>query len=165
MLPPPLPLSEDAARAVAEERLRLLSIGYYVSGAVGVIMVSFAILHFLIFTTFAFMPEKFFEQGQDGKNSQTQVEATPDHPKSNHQDIRVVQIAFRVVSAIIGLVILSGWILGGLTIYAGRCIAKRQKRTFVLIMAGINCIWIPFGTLLGVVTFMALQNDAIRKLY
>jgi hypothetical protein len=165
MLPPPLPLSEDAARAVAEERLRLLSLGYYVSGAIGVIMVSFAIFHCLFFAAFSFMPARTWEQGQNGKSSETQVETATGHHHSDTQDFATMQLVFRFISAIIGLIILSGWILGGLTIYAGRCIARRQNRTFVLIMAGVNCIWIPFGTLLGVLTFMALQNDTIRKLY
>lgn len=165
MLPPALPLSEEAVRAVAEERLRLLSIGYYVSGALGVLMVSFLLFHFLIFSAFSFMPARVFEQGENGRNGDTQVETSPGHHSSNAQDFAAVQMIFRVVSGIIGFIILSGWVLGGLTIYAGRCIARRQNRTFVFIMAGINCVWIPFGTLLGVMSFIALQNDTIRKLY
>ena len=32
------------------------------------------------------------------------------------------------------------------------CITKRQKRAFVFVMAGIDCIWIPYGLLLGIST-------------
>jgi len=66
---------------------------------------------------------------------------------------------------VIGAVILIGWLLGGLTAYAGRCIARREKRLFVLIMAGVNCIWIPYGTLLGIASFIFLETPAAKAAF
>jgi len=55
--------------------------------------------------------------------------------------------------------------LAKITFYAGHCIAKRQKRTFVLVMAGVNCIWIPYGLLLGIATFLALGSEDAKLEY
>lgn len=74
-------------------------------------------------------------------------------------------LIFRIVAGVIGVVIVCGWTLGGLTFYAGHCIAKRQKRTFVFVMACINCIWIPYGLLLGIATFLALGADDAKLEY
>jgi hypothetical protein len=62
-------------------------------------------------------------------------------------------------------VILIGSLVGGLTIYAGRCLARRKHRTFTLIMAGVNCLSIPVGTALGVFTFLVLMRDSVRASY
>src|SRR5580658_1626432 len=45
-----------------------------------------------------------------------------------------------------GFAVLFGWTLGALTIFAGRSIAQRKKHLFCLIVAGILCLWVPFGT-------------------
>ena len=61
--PPPLPPVpvDEAARAVTRERLRLLSIAYYVSGALGAVFVSFLLIHLCVFTAISFMPESAFQ--------------------------------------------------------------------------------------------------------
>jgi hypothetical protein len=66
----------------------------------------------------------------------------------------------------IGCVALAiGWTLGGLTVYSGRCIAKRRRRTFSMVIAGICCISIPLGTVLGIFTLIVLQRESVRGLY
>jgi hypothetical protein len=71
-------------------------------------------------------------------------------------------IVFRVIAGVIGLIIICGWTLGGLTAYAGRCINKRKHRLFIYIMAGINCIWIPYGTVLGIATILLFQWPEVQ---
>ena len=51
-----------------------------------------------------------------------------------------------------GLFILAGWTLAALVAFAGRSLQTRKRYTFCLVMAGINCIFIPIGTVLGVFT-------------
>ena len=161
--PPPLPvLVGDPGRAVTSERLRLLSIACRISGILGVVFVPFLLIHLCLFTVISFVPESAF-QSKGNQHSTTltnsqqniQTTANPSPPA----------IIFRIVAGIIAVVILCGWILGGLTYYAGHCIAKRQKRTFVLVMAGINCIWIPYGLLLGISAFLALGSEDAKLEY
>jgi hypothetical protein len=69
---------------------------------------------------------------------------------------------FRIFAAVIGLIIICGWTLGALTAYAGHCIKKRKQKLFIYIMAAINCIWIPYGTLLGIATILLFQWPEVR---
>jgi hypothetical protein len=69
---------------------------------------------------------------------------------------------FRIFAGVIGLIIICGWTLGALTVYAGHCIKKRKHKVFIYIMAGINCIWIPYGTLLGIATILLFQWPEVQ---
>ncbi len=58
-----------------------------------------------------------------------------------------------------------GIAMAGLTIFCGRCIAQRKNLTFVYVLAGILCMNMPLGTLLGVLTFVVLSNDHTKSLF
>ena len=160
--PPPLPVPfDDSKRAVTRERLRLLSIAYRISGILGAVFVSFLLIHLCVFTVISFVPGSAF-QSNGNQHSTTQNSQQSIQTKTNAGPPAII---FRIVAGVIGVVILCGWTLGGLTFYAGRCIAKRRNRTFVLVMAGVNCIWIPYGLLLGIATFLALGSADARVEY
>jgi hypothetical protein len=61
--------------------------------------------------------------------------------------------------------IVLGWAVGILNIVSGRAIARRRRRMFSLVMAGVNCASFPIGTLLGVFTFIVLLRSSVRALY
>ena len=61
--------------------------------------------------------------------------------------------------------LLLGWVTGTLTILAGRGLATQRRRTLSLVMAGLNCLSVPFGTLLGVFTFVILLRPSVQALY
>ncbi len=67
---------------------------------------------------------------------------------------------FRVMAGVMGGLMLVGWIVGGLTAYAGRCIQKRRRKTLIYVMAAANCLFIPYGILLGIFTFIVLGSPA-----
>lgn len=64
-----------------------------------------------------------------------------------------------------GLFILSGWTLAAFIAYAGRSLQTRKRYTFCLVMAGIECIFMPFGTVLGVFTIIVLMRDSVKELF
>ena len=64
-----------------------------------------------------------------------------------------------------GVVILLGWAWGICVIYSGRCIARRQHRTFSIVIAALSCASFPFGTALGIFTLIVLLSDSVRRLY
>ena len=160
MLPPPLPVNEQLV--VIRERLKLLSLGYYISGGIGAVLVSFLLFHLIFLTVLGSLPQSIWDSSSRSHPAQTQSASIAGQPKTDSKpaiENNGPPVAiFRILAAVIGVVIITGWTLGGMTIYAGRCISKRKHRTFVLIMAGINCIWIPYGTLLGVATFLTLPT-------
>ena len=63
------------------------------------------------------------------------------------------------------IILLFSQTLGVLTIISGRKIAKLKSRNFSLVIAGINCIGFPFGTVLGVFALMMLTKDEAKILY
>jgi hypothetical protein len=44
-------------------------------------------------------------------------------------------------------------------------LGRRQHRTFSYVVAGIDCLQIPFGTALGVCTIIVLSRDSVAELY
>src|ERR1043165_3762312 len=62
------------------------------------------------------------------------------------------------------------WIGCGLTFsiclaLAGRFLARQTPYPFCLVMAGIACSFMPFGTVLGVVTIIALLQDNVKTMF
>lgn len=56
-------------------------------------------------------------------------------------------------------------VLAGLAFWAGRSLAKRQNYTFILIVAGLMCLSMPLGTILGVFTIIVLLRDSVKPLF
>jgi len=48
---------------------------------------------------------------------------------------------------------------------AGRCLSRRRCYSFALVMACIECLFIPFGTILGVFTIVALSRESVKTLF
>src|SRR5881396_1162073 len=48
---------------------------------------------------------------------------------------------------------------------AGRCLSHRKRSSFALVMACIECLFIPFGTILGVFTIIVLSRESVRALF
>lgn len=144
------------------ERLRLLALGYYVKGAVGAVFISFLLLHFFLFLGFSFVPESSWNASKSVTTAQS-PSVPPPAPRISNQGPPVMM--FRIFAAVIGMIILLGWTFGALTIYAGRCVQKRKHRVLIYVMAGLNCALIPWGTLLGIATFMLLQSPAGQKAF
>jgi hypothetical protein len=44
-------------------------------------------------------------------------------------------------------------------------IKRRKSRTLCMVVAGISCLGIPYGTALGVLTFMVLGRDSVTRLF
>lgn len=61
--------------------------------------------------------------------------------------------------------IVAGWTLAGFIIAAGRKLKRRRSRTFCLVIAGIECMLMPFGTVLGVFTIVVLMKDPVKQLF
>jgi hypothetical protein len=62
-------------------------------------------------------------------------------------------------------VLLLGWGMGGLMVYSGRMIQRRQKRTFSMVMAGLQCLSFPVGTALGVWSLIVLNRPSVKSIY
>jgi len=125
-----------------EEHLRLLSIFHYVVGGLAGLFALFPVIHLVIGLVFILAPEAVESKG----------EAPP-----------ALVGWFFVIFA--GMFIITGWVLAGFIITAGRFLARRRHRLFCLVIAGIECIFIPFGTVLGVFTIIVLMRESVKELF
>ena len=48
---------------------------------------------------------------------------------------------------------------------AGRSLALRKRYSFAFVMACIECLFIPFGTILGVFTIIVLLRESVKALF
>ena len=48
---------------------------------------------------------------------------------------------------------------------AGRCLSRCKCHSFGLVMACIECLFIPFGTILGVFTIIVLSRESVKALF
>lgn len=159
--PPPLNIERQV---IALDRLRLLSVGYYISGAIGVAFVSFLLIHFFLLLGLSFIPPSQWNAPTPSPSSAQYASPTPfpaASPTSKNAQAPPA-IMFRIFAGVIGLIIICGWVLDALTAYAGHCIKKRKHKVFIYVMAGINCIWIPYGTLLGIATILVFQWPEVQ---
>lgn len=69
---------------------------------------------------------------------------------------------FKYVYFVMGAVVLLSGISNALS---ARFIHARKYRTFSLIISGANCLMFPFGTVLGVFTFVVLLRDSVARVY
>jgi hypothetical protein len=125
-----------------EEHLRLLSIFHYVCAGFAALFACFPIIHLIMGLVLVFHPESF--------------------GPSKEQPPAFFGIFFIVFALVL---ILMGWIFAGLLAYAGRCLGQRRHYTFCLVTAGIACLFMPFGTILGIFTIIVLVRPTVKPLF
>ena len=70
------------------------------------------------------------------------------------------------IFAVIGSVLfLIGLAMAICILITGRSLALRKRYSFAIVMACIECLFIPFGTILGVFTIVALSRESVRTLF
>lgn len=137
---PPL-LTDDQSRR-DDEHLRLLSIFHFVVGGLAVAGIAFLCLHFLIFQFVIANPAMW--------------KGNPNPPPAEFFQMFVWFYVF------MGLVLVTA---GGLNVLSGLFLRRRTNRTFSLVVAGLDCLQIPCGTILGVFTIVVLTRDSVRVSY
>jgi hypothetical protein len=137
---------ETRQSIVDEEHLKMLSIGYVVSGCMSALFSLMGLLY-------AGMGVMVFSLGSaQAKDAAKSSQGPP------------VEMAwfFGVFGLIMFLVLVA---VALCKFKAAHCIKKRTGRTFCMVIAAISCFGIPYGTLLGVFTFMVLSRPSVAKLF
>jgi len=122
-----------------QEHLKLLSIFHYVVGGLAALFSMFPVLHLVIGLGLA---TGSFE------------EADP-----------MAQTMGWFFTVFAGGMILAGLGFACCLVLAGRSLARRRNYTFCLVMAGVSCMFMPFGTVLGVFTIIILVRDSVKALF
>ena len=61
--------------------------------------------------------------------------------------------------------ILLGWSLAVCMFITGKKLKNRKSRMFCVVIAAIECMFMPFGTILGVFTLIVLNKDSVKELF
>ncbi|MEE9398710.1 MAG: hypothetical protein V3V23_00400 [Dehalococcoidales bacterium] len=125
-----------------EEQLRLLSIFHYIVGGLAALFSCIPIIHLSIGIAIVLGA---FEGGH-----------CSDGPPA------VLGYIFIIFS---GLFIACGWAFAICLIAAGRCLSRKRRYVFCLVMAAIGCVFMPFGTVLGVFTIIVLMRPSVKELF
>ena len=75
---------------------------------------------------------------------------------------RLVGMIFLVVGA---LFVIMGWGLAVCMFIAGRRLKQRRNRLFCMVIGGIECAFMPLGTVLGVFTLIVLSKDSVKGIF
>jgi len=147
---PALPSPRDPAiqAALDASHLQLLEIGFYISG----ILTALRFLWFLaivILFSVAGLGATF--AGRPGSTG------SPNAPPP--------AVVFFIIAGVFGVIIVFSLIFACLEIYAGMCLKKRQHPILIQIVAAFYCLSIPWGTALGVFTFMVLNRPSVKSLF
>ena len=128
------------------EHLRLLSIGYYISAGMNVFMSFFGLMY-------AFM----------GLFFQAVIPKVP--PPSGNAPAPPPEL-FGMVFGAVGCGIFATMIVFAiLKFVVARRLKQRRSRVFCMVVAGVCCVGIPWGTLLGVFTFVVLSRPSVVALF
>ncbi len=75
---------------------------------------------------------------------------------------RIVGLLFVILSVII---IAAGWIMAVLIFVAGRRLQQRRAYNYCLVIAFLECLIMPLGTVLGIFTILNLTKEPVKDLF
>ena len=64
-----------------------------------------------------------------------------------------------------GSMMLAGFSMAALVAYAGRSLQLRTRYMYCIVIAGIESMFMPIGTLLGVFTIVLLMKPNVREMF
>jgi hypothetical protein len=141
-------MTEDSIRRsiLDDEHLKLLSLGYMISAGINAFFSLFGLMYMVMGIVLS-ATLRHAASAASNKN------ATP--PK-------FFGWIFAGVGAVIFVLLMA---LAAAKLYTGFCIKRRKSRTFCMIVAGISCLEMPYGTLLGVLSFIVFGRDSVIQLF
>jgi hypothetical protein len=86
------------------------------------------------------------------------------HPGSNNREPPPAFLGW-IFIVLGGVFFLAGITMAICILIAGQCLSRRKGYSFALVIACIECLFVPFGTILGVFTIVALSRQSVKELF
>jgi hypothetical protein len=132
-----------------ESHVKILGILSFVLAGTSLLGIAFIFFHYLIMSSML-NNSHFWDQVQAQARQQHQSA-----PPFNPQQFFRIFIWFYLACGAWSLVSLAA------NLAAGVCLLRYRARTFCLFVAGLNCINIPLGTVLGIFTLLVLLRPTV----
>jgi heme/copper-type cytochrome/quinol oxidase subunit 3 len=142
MTAPPVLTNPEQQRKDAEH-LKLLSIFHFILGGLALVGILFLVFHYLMMS--AFMSPEFWKSQKNG-------------PAPPPELIKMVTVFYFIG----GFFLVLGSVLN---LLSALFLRQRRQRVFSMVIAGLNCVQVPFGTALGIFTILILSRDSVRGVY
>ena len=134
----------DAGRDITIHDLKLLSIGYYIQGGIA------AFYTVMVAGYIGFMGTMLAAFGAAAqRNGQKPI------PEFVIPLITGVFVVVTVFSLSIAICLL----------LAGYWLRRYRNKLFIYVVAGLSCLSVPYGTVLGIFTFMVLRRPVAEQLF
>jgi hypothetical protein len=134
----------ESERILNEEHLRLLRIGYLIEGGVSVFLMLFGIFYAVL--------------------GAIMLSAMPGGGRGGPGGPPPAFIGGIFLGIGLGFLVLGG-LLTVLRFLTARALRLRRARILCLITAGLTCLSIPYGTALGIMTFMVLARPGVQRMF
>lgn len=144
-VPPPAP-AVPVLTSQNNDHLRLLSIFHYVVAGLAAVFALIFVFHIVMGIAMLNGTLPMSSNGQP----------------SSAQEQQFAGWLFIIMGS--GVVSL-GLVMAGFIAYAGRCLKQRRRYLLCLVVAGLSCLFTPFGTVLGVFTLIVLLRPQVKAAF
>lgn len=141
--PPALPQHQQQ---IDDGHIKLLAVFHFVLGGMSLLGLGFLLLHWFIMETVFSNPEMWKHQ--------------PGGPPPE-QFLAIFKV-FKWFYLFGGVCIVAAGIAN---VLSGIFLKTRRHHMFSLVVAGLNCMFFPLGTALGVFTFIVLLRESVKSAY
>ncbi|MFZ0980289.1 MAG: hypothetical protein WAN23_12885 [Candidatus Acidiferrales bacterium] len=132
---------------IDEEHLKLLSICYMISAAISA---CFSMMGLMYAGMGAVVNEAIKRAPEIATNT------------ANAPPPELIGWIFGAIGAAVFLILIT---MAGLQLGVALSLKKRKARTFCMVVAAFECLGVPYGTLLGIFTFIVLGRDSVTRLF
>ena len=142
--PTPEQIAQIKEATINEEHLRQLSLFHYLNAGITALISSMFLIYMGFGTLMLLNPHGFTNATTDASSVGTTG----------------------WVFFLIGLIpLVIGWSYSALNVAAGRFIRLRKRRNLCLFVSGLNVLNAPFGSILGISTFLVLSKPQVQSLF
>jgi hypothetical protein len=128
---------------IDDEHIKLLSLGYMVSAAMSAFFGLFGLMYMAFGTFFAAV-----------------VSRMPQNGPNNQPPPAFIGWIFGAIGLFMFLFMAT---LAALKFRAAFCLKRRKSRTFCMVIAALCCLGVPYGTVLGALTFVVLGRPSVQQ--
>ena len=140
--PPPVAYQAYAFTDVDRSHLTILAICYWIWGSLLLLISLVSLIYIALGVAFL----------SGALNATTRSSAPPPPPEFGW---------FFIIGGLFFLLL--GQLTGWLNIVVGFSLRRQRRWLLCNIVAGLNCISVPFGTILGIFTFIVLGRQSVKE--